>query len=57
MKLFAMYIEEKIKQVFGLDVCVCVCACVRACVYGMCILLFAFCILLLFTAMTVLIGV
>ena len=57
MKLFAMYIEEKIKQVFGLDVCVCVRACVRACVYGMCILLFAFCILLLFTAMTVLIGV
>ena len=28
MKLFAMYIEEKIKQVFGLDVCVCVRACV-----------------------------
>ena len=56
MKLFAMYIEEKIKQVFGLDV-LCVRACVRACVCGMCILLFAFCILLLFTAMTVLIGV
>ena len=48
MKLFAMYIEEKIKQVFGLDVCVCVRACVRACVcvwhvhFAFCILHFAF---------------
>ena len=42
MKLFAMYIEEKIKQVFGLDVCVCVCvrACVRACVCLACVFCF-----------------